>query len=101
MSNIVHSNCLNRGNNKMKIVRGLAAVLLVFACLASDTGWAGLRTVVSQSMSALPDLDGFTRDGSTAQRRWEEEFRAVPAPASAREHLRKLTAEPHVAGTKE
>src|SRR4029450_11485581 len=32
---------------------------------------------------------------------WEEDFRSVPAPASAREHLRRLTAEPHVAGTKE
>ena len=28
--------------------------------------------------------------GSTAERRWEEEFRAVPAPDSAREHLRRL-----------
>ncbi|MGH9903794.1 MAG: PA domain-containing protein, partial [Pyrinomonadaceae bacterium] len=28
-------------------------------------------------------------------------FRAIPSPASAREHLRRLTAEPHVAGTKE
>src|SRR4029078_7760477 len=30
-----------------------------------------------------------------------DEFRAVPAPASAREHLRRLTAEPHIAGSKE
>jgi N-acetylated-alpha-linked acidic dipeptidase len=35
------------------------------------------------------------------QRGWEEKFRAVPAPESAREHLRRLTAVPHVAGTKE
>src|ERR1044072_5723554 len=98
ISNIVHSKCLNRGNIKMKIVRGSAAVLLVFAFLLTD---ASLRTVGSQSMSALPDLDGFTREGSVQQRRREEDFRAVPAPASAREHLRKLTAEPHVAGTKE
>ncbi len=41
------------------------------------------------------------RKARAAQRRWEEDFRAVPAPASAREHLRRLTAEPHVAGTKE
>jgi len=46
-------------------------------------------------------LAGFTSDGSAAERRWEEQFRALPAPASAREHLRRLTAEPHVAGTKE
>ncbi|MGI8732892.1 MAG: M28 family metallopeptidase [Pyrinomonadaceae bacterium] len=46
-------------------------------------------------------LDGFSDESSVAQRRWEEQFRAVPAPDSAREHLRRLTAEPHVAGTKE
>ncbi len=46
-------------------------------------------------------LDGFTREDSAAERRWEEQFRALPAPNSAREHLRRLTLEPHVAGTKE
>src|SRR5207302_8780192 len=46
-------------------------------------------------------LDGFTSDHSAAERRWEEQFHAVPAPNSAREHLRRLTSEPHVAGTKE
>jgi N-acetylated-alpha-linked acidic dipeptidase len=56
--------------------------------------------VLSQSSPAAV-LDGFTRAGSTRERRWEEEFRAVPAPGSAREHLQRLTAEPHVAGTKE
>ena len=46
-------------------------------------------------------LDGFTAESATAERRWEEQFRAVPSPSSAREHLRRLTLEPHVAGTKE
>ncbi|HEV7472878.1 MAG TPA: M28 family metallopeptidase [Pyrinomonadaceae bacterium] len=82
----------------MRIVRGTAAVLLAFALLATD---GSLRSVVSQINPAPSDLDGFTREGSAAERRWEQEFSAVPAPASAREHLRKLTAEPHVAGTKE
>jgi N-acetylated-alpha-linked acidic dipeptidase len=40
-------------------------------------------------------------DSQTVRRRWEEKFRTVPAPESAREHLRRLTAVPHVAGTKE
>src|SRR5262245_23602766 len=48
-----------------------------------------------------PGLDGFTDEGSTAQRRLEAQFRSIPAPSSAREHLRRLTLEPHVAGTKE
>ena len=56
--------------------------------------------VLSQS-SSPSNLDGFTSEGSTTERHWEEEFRSVPAPNSAREHLRRLTAEPHVAGTKE
>ncbi len=51
--------------------------------------------------AAVNNLDGFTPSGSAAERHWEEEFRGVPAPGSAREHLRRLTAEPHVAGTKE
>jgi N-acetylated-alpha-linked acidic dipeptidase len=46
-------------------------------------------------------LDGFTADGSRNQRHLEETFRAVPSAKSAREHLRRLTAQPHVAGTKE
>ncbi|HSE33901.1 MAG TPA: M28 family metallopeptidase [Pyrinomonadaceae bacterium] len=46
-------------------------------------------------------LDGFNDESSTAQRRIEAQFRSIPAPASAREHLRRLTLEPHIAGTKE
>ena len=48
-----------------------------------------------------PHIDGFSNESAVAQRRWEEQFRAVPAPQSAREHLRRLTLEPHIAGTKE
>ena len=47
------------------------------------------------------NLDGFTAQRAVDQRRWEEQFRAVPAPKSAREHLRRLTLEPHIAGSKE
>jgi len=46
-------------------------------------------------------IDGFNAERATAERRWEEQFRAVPNPKSAREHLRRLTLEPHIAGTKE
>src|SRR5204863_805536 len=56
--------------------------------------------VLSQNLSSA-NLDGFTPEGSTIERRWEEDFRAVPEPGSARGHLQRLTAEPHVAGTKE
>ncbi len=56
--------------------------------------------VFSQGSTVIA-LEGFTSQGSVNQRRLEEDFRAVPAANSAREHLRRLTAEPHVAGTKE
>jgi N-acetylated-alpha-linked acidic dipeptidase len=58
------------------------------------------RFVFSQGSNATP-LDGFSANTSATQRRWEELFRSVPAPKSAREHLRRLTLEPHIAGSKE
>ena len=50
---------------------------------------------------AQSPLDGFAAERAVVQRRREEQFRAVPTPNSAREHLRILTREPHIAGTKE
>jgi len=46
-------------------------------------------------------IDGFSAERAAAERRWEEQFRSVPTAQSAREHLRRLTLEPHIAGTKE
>ncbi len=82
----------------MKTTRGILALLLVVTFLISQ---ANLRHVFAQGSSTSSALDGFTTEGAAQERRWEEQFRAVPAPASAREHLRRLTAEPHIAGTKE
>ncbi len=61
---------------------------------------ASIRSAHSQAPTSSL-LDGFSAAAEVAQRRREEQFRAVPAASSAREHLRRLTAEPHVAGTKE
>lgn len=52
----------------------------------------------SQSATAF---DGYTAEETNTERRLEEQFRAVPSPESARSHLRRLTQEPHVAGTRE
>lgn len=82
----------------MKLMRSVLASCLVFAFLITA---ANLRPALSQNSLSPAMIDGFTVDGSTAERNWEEKFRAVPSPNSAREHLRRLTAEPHVAGTKE
>ncbi len=58
--------------------------------------------VRSQTTDAgRPALYGFAPQEAVAQTRLEEQFRAVPQPAQSREHLRRLTLEPHVAGTQE
>ena len=57
--------------------------------------------LASPALAQTTVIDGFSTERSAAERRWEEQFRAVPSPPSAREHLRRLTLEPHVAGTKE
>ena len=57
--------------------------------------------LASPAALAQTTLDGFSAERSQTERRWEEQFRAVPKPDSAREHLRILTREPHIAGTKE
>lgn len=57
--------------------------------------------VSSPTFAQVTTIDGFRADRLPAQRRWEEIFRGVPAAKSAREHLRILTREPHIAGTKE
>lgn len=75
------------------------ALALFLVCAVLITG-VTLQSVQSQTVPNTT-LDGFTVEGSVIERRWEEEYKRVPAPDSAREHLRRLTAEPHVAGTKE
>src|SRR5213593_189985 len=46
-------------------------------------------------------IDGFSAKTSDIQRQFEEEFRSVPQPATAREELRRLTSEAHIAGSPE
>jgi N-acetylated-alpha-linked acidic dipeptidase len=75
--------------------RSLALLLLTLFTLT--------QTVVRSQTSEIRigPMDGFTRQESMAQARLEEQFRAVPQAQAAREHLRRLTAVPHVAGTPE
>lgn len=69
--------------------------ILVLILLVSITFPASL------TFAQTTTIDGFSAERSTAERRWEEQFRSIPDPKSAREHLRRLTIEPHIAGTKE
>ena len=82
----------------MKLIRGFLTVLLVFMLMLLPVT---TRLGFSQAVLDARAIDGFAAQTATVERRWEEQFRSVPEPASAREHLRRLTLEPHVAGTKE
>src|SRR5258708_8486509 len=56
----------------------------------------------SQSICfAQTAIDGFAPKLSETQRQREEQFRAVPSATNAREELRRLTAEAHLAGSPE
>jgi N-acetylated-alpha-linked acidic dipeptidase len=84
----------------VKTLQRLRTLVVVIGISSLLTSTFTVRRASSQTVSGAA-LDGFTRQSSATQRTREEQFRAVPAPDSAREHLRRLTAEPHVAGTKE
>lgn len=55
--------------------------------------------VLAQSPRAAQSSGIFGFRDATPQREWEKKFLAVPDAASAGEHLRILTSEPHMAGT--
>ena len=80
-------------NNTIRTYTSLALISLLFISLQTSIA-------TSQTPKALL-LDGFSNETTLAEKRWEEQFRAIPQSKSAREHLRRLTLEPHVAGTKE
>jgi N-acetylated-alpha-linked acidic dipeptidase len=45
-----------------------------------------------------PRLAGFTASSSTAERQWEQKFRAIPSPGNMREYMKLLSARPHHVG---
>ena len=72
-------------------------ILLLGSCALAQ---APAAASTSNSTVAIPDgLSGF-RDAAVEQK-LEEKFLAVPDAKLAREHLRTLTAEPHIAGSVE
>ena len=86
----------NKEMIQVKNARRPIIVVVIVALLGFN---ASLRSGWSQNNSG--QLDGFTVESSATERNWESEFRAIPEASAAREHLRRLTAQPHVAGTKE
>ena len=77
----------------MKLVLTLSLVLCLAVTLMSAS-----PVVLSQNETRI--IDGFSRQRTETQLSLEQRFRAVPKPDSAREHLRILTREPHIAGSK-
>src|SRR6185503_11873948 len=67
------------------------------------TAFAGLLILIFaiQPVAFAQTLDGFSPRLSAEERRWEEQFRSVPQPRTAREELQRLTAEAHIAGSPE
>src|SRR5437867_4344030 len=79
----------------MKVIRQQSfAVSMVLVLALQAIGPAQTRTDSSV-------IDGFSAKTSDIQRQFEEEFRSVPQPATARDELRRLTSEAHIAGSPE
>ncbi len=79
----------------------MKTILVIFLLVVITLSAPLLFTEAFTEAFAQTNIDGFSGERARAERRWEELFRAVPNPKSAREHLRILTLEPHIAGTKE
>ena len=79
----------------MKVIRHQSfAVSIVLVLALQAIGPAQTRT-------DSPVIDGFSAKTSDIQRQFEGQFRSVPQPATAREELRRLTSEAHIAGSPE
>src|SRR4051812_8009596 len=84
----------------MSGVRGLMAAALCAVLLPISTGaQSAARPQSTTAAQVTAHVSGF-HDAAT-QLDLEQRFMAVPDRASAREHLRILTAAPHMAGTVE
>ena len=60
-----------------------------------------ITTILIPSPALAQTIDGFTPKQSETQRKLESQYRGVPSPVTAREELRRLTSEAHIAGSPE
>ncbi|MFB3921057.1 MAG: M28 family metallopeptidase [Terriglobia bacterium] len=78
-------------------------IILVAVFLAIPTQFAARSRVVvpaeSESKGAAGIPLGFSPSSYAAQARWEKRFLQIPSAARCRKYLRRLTRQPHVAGT--
>jgi N-acetylated-alpha-linked acidic dipeptidase len=69
-------------------VRRLTVLTVVFSCFF----------LLPISADQEP-LQGFTAQSASAERQWENDFRAIPSPQNERDYMQYLSAHPHNVGT--
>src|SRR5215510_10315873 len=83
------------------MTRCSGAIRLEFFKLFPAFLFLALSTLAQQKPAAPSSTQVFGFRDFSQQRQWDQKFIAVPDPKQAEEHLRILTAEPHVAGSPE
>ena len=87
----------------MRTRASLAVLLLLAACQVS--GWSrGIpRRAATDAAPPAAEISavplGFSPESYAAQARWEKRFLEIPDAARCEKYLRRLTRQPHVAGT--
>ena len=76
----------------------LVVCLLTLAMLWPARGEAPGRTLASDQDHSIPL--GFSPKSYTAEQRWERRYLEIPEASRCGKYLRRLTARPHVAGTR-
>ena len=76
----------------------LSQTAAVLAALAACASLFAVADVAGKQQTA-PEIRGFVPSRAAAELALEQRFEAIPQPARAEADLRRLTAEPHVAGT--
>ncbi|HKC72044.1 MAG TPA: M28 family metallopeptidase [Terriglobales bacterium] len=79
--------------------RATAVLILTTVFLIFGASQERHRAEAAEPRSSPPAITGFY--DSAPEEKWEKLFLAVPDPKQAEEHLRTLTAAPHMAGTPE
>ena len=79
--------------------RATAVLILTTVFLIFGASQEPHRAEAAKPRSSAPAITGFY--DSASEGKWEKLFLAVPDPKLAEEHLRTLTAAPHMAGTPE
>ncbi len=91
-------------HRRIALVVVLLSISAEYAGIGEDAAQAApadtpTTETVSADRAAVPL--GFSPQSYAAQARWEKRFLEIPSAAKCRKYLRRLTRQPHVAGTRE